>query len=238
MKTIGARSGETGKRRIIGRLLLVWFPRLFFSLLVLLAALVAVWRFFPPVSTLMAARYITLRPVDRQWAALDRVSPALQAAVIMSEDGQFCRHSGVDWPALTGVLNKAGDDAAPRGASTIPMQIAKNLFLWPQRSLIRKGLEIPIALGLDLVWPKRRMLEVYLNIAEWGEGTFGAEAAAKHYFGKSASALTSHEAALLASALPNPILRNPSKPTSRQRFIVRIIERRIAQAAPWLDCLK
>jgi monofunctional glycosyltransferase len=238
MKVSGAKSGETGKRGFIGRLLLVWFPRLVLTLLVSLVVLAAAWRFFPPVSTLMAARYVSLRPVDRQWTALERMSPALQAAVIMSEDGQFCRHSGVDWPALTGVLNKGGDNAAPRGASTIPMQTAKNLFLWPQRSFLRKALEIPIALGLNLVWPKRRMLEVYLNIAEWGEGTFGAEAAAKHYFGKSASVLTSHEAALLASALPNPILRNPSKPTSRQRFIARIIERRIAESAPWLDCLK
>ena len=238
MKTSGAKSDETGKRRLIGWLLLVWFPRLVLLLLVSLVMLAAAWRFFPPVSTLMAARYVSLRPVDRQWAALERMSPALQAAVVMSEDGQFCRHSGVDWPALTGVLNRAGDNAAPRGASTIPMQTAKNLFLWPQRSFVRKGLEIPIALGLNTVWPKRRILEVYLNIAEWGEGTFGAEAAARRYFGKSASALSSHEAALLASALPNPILRNPAKPTSRQKFIVRIIERRIAQAAPWLDCLK
>ena len=233
-----ARSAP-GQRSFAGRALtgaLTWLFRLLVALALVFVALVAAWRLLPPLSTLMAARYGLLRPVDRQWIALEKVAPALQAAVVMSEDGQFCRHYGVDWPALRGVMGKAGGPS--RGASTITMQSAKNLFLWPQRSFIRKGLEIPIALSLEVVWPKRRILEVYLNIAEWGEGVFGAEAAARRYFGKSAEALTVHEAALLASALPNPILRNPGRPKGKQRFIARIIEERMQQAAPWLDCLK
>ena len=134
-----------------------------------------------------------------------------------SEDARFCQHGGVDWEALRDVVEAADEDGPARGASTIPMQTAKNLFLWPSRSYIRKGLELPVALYLDLIWPKRRMMENYLNIAEWGEGVFGAEAAARRYFGKSARDLTRREAALLATALPNPFRRNPARPSARHR---------------------
>ena len=232
------RAGNAINLRGKGRGLIAWIARIAFSLLILLAGLIAIWRFAPPISTLMAARYLLARPVERQWVALDHISPALQAAVVLSEDGQFCRHAGVDWPALSGVLATGGRAGPSRGASTIAMQTAKNLFLWPQRSFVRKALEIPLALGLNLSWPKQRILEVYLNIAEWGDGTFGAEAAARRYFSKSASSLTIHEAALLASALPNPFLRSPSKPTGRQRRITQVIEGRMSQPGPWLDCLK
>ena len=111
------------------------------------------------------------------------------------------------------MLDEADEDGPARGASTITMQTAKNVFLWPGRSAIRKGLEIPVALFIDFLWGKRRVLEVYFNLAEWGDGIFGAEAAAQHYFHKSAKQLTLQEAALLASALPNPHLRDPAHPT-------------------------
>ena len=186
----------------------------------------------------MLARHALLRPVERSWMPLDRLGTALPAAVVMSEDGQFCRHHGVDWPALGLVLDQAGADGPARGASTIAMQTAKNLYLWPQRSFLRKGLEIPMALIIDAAWPKRRVLEVYLNIAEWGDGLFGAEAAARRYFGKSAAALTAPEAALLAAALPNPLLRNPSRPKRRHAALARVIALRMREAEPWLDCLK
>ena len=210
------------------------------ALIVLLAflVLVGVWRAAPPTSTLMLGRYLLLHPVERQWVSLDRLGAGLPAAVIMSEDGQFCRHHGVDWQALGVVLNESGTGDPSRGASTIAMQTAKNLFLWPQRSYLRKGLEIPMALIIDAAWPKRRVLEVYLNIAEWGDGLFGAEAAARRYFGKSAEALSSRESALLAAALPNPRSRDPNRPNRRQAALAHRIELRMRGAEPWLNCLR
>ena len=158
-----------------------WLLRVVLLLLAIFAALVALWAFAPPVSTLMLARWVTFRPVERVWTPLERIAPALPLAVIASEDGRFCRHWGVDWGALREVIDAAGEDGPSRGASTIPMQSAKNLFLWPSRSALRKGLEIPAALIIDRVWGKRRVMEAYLNIAEWGEGIFGAEAAARRW---------------------------------------------------------
>ncbi|MCC2108324.1 MAG: monofunctional biosynthetic peptidoglycan transglycosylase [Hyphomicrobiales bacterium] len=205
--------------------------------LLALAGLMILWRFAPPVSTLMLARYVTGRPVVRDYAPLDRISPALVASVVMSEDAKFCRHHGVDWDALGEVLDD--EDGPSRGASTITMQVVKNLFLWPARSAIRKAVEIPLALVLDIVWPKRRIMEVYLNIAEWGpDGVFGAEAAARADFRRTAATLTHHQAALMAAALPNPILRRPQRPTRAQARHARRVMGRLADAGPWLDCLK
>lgn len=205
--------------------------------LLALAGLMILWRFAPPVSTLMLARYVTGRPVVRDYASLDRISPALVASVVMSEDAKFCRHHGVDWDALGEVLDD--EDGPSRGASTITMQVVKNLFLWPARSAIRKAVEIPLALVLDIVWPKRRIMEVYLNIAEWGpDGVFGAEAAARADFRRTAATLTHHQAALMAAALPNPILRRPQRPTRAQARHARRVMGRLADAGPWLDCLK
>ena len=166
----------------------------------------------PPVSTLMLGRWLTGRGADRTFVPLASVASTLPAAAIASEDARFCLHAGVDWDALREVIDEADEGGPSRGASTIPMQVAKNLFLWPGRSVIRKAMEIPIALYLDLVWPKRRMIEVYLNIAEWGDGTFGAEAAARRYFRKPAAELSRRESALLVAALPNPLKRNPGRP--------------------------
>ena len=205
--------------------------------LLALAGLMILWRFAPPVSTLMLARYVTGRPVVRDYAPLDRISPALVASVVMSEDAKFCRHHGIDWDALGEVLDD--EDGPSRGASTITMQVVKNLFLWPARSAIRKAVEIPLALVLDIVWPKRRIMEVYLNIAEWGpDGVFGAEAAARADFRRTAATLTHHQAALMAAALPNPILRRPQRPTRAQARHARRVMGRLADAGPWLDCLK
>lgn len=201
-----------------------------------MAFLVALYAFAPPVSTLMIGRWATLQPVERVWVPMDRIAPALPAAVVMAEDAQFCRHSGVDWTALHEVVSAEGGPA--RGASTITMQVAKNLFLWPSRSFVRKAMEIPIALLIDLAWSKRRIMEVYLNIAEWGAGVFGAEAAARKHFGKSASQLTAGEAALLARALPNPVKRAAGKPTRRHQALARLLQTRMGGAAPWLDCLR
>ena len=198
----------------------------------------ALWRVVPPVSTLMLVRWATLHRVDRDYTPIDRISPFLQAAVVTSEDARFCLHHGVDWGALSGVIGEAAGGLPSRGASTIPMQTVKNLFLWPSRSPVRKALEIPLALVLDFVWPKRRILDVYLNIAQWGDGVFGAESAARFYFHKHASALTRREADLLATSLPNPLLRNASDPKRLQRLLAQRLSSRALREGPWLGCLR
>lgn len=202
------------------------------------AALILVYRFVPPVSTLMLARWLQGEPVDRHYVPLGRISDFLRIAVIVSEDARFCRHSGVDWGALREVIDEADADGPTRGASTIAMQTAKNLFLWPSRSYIRKGVEIPLALLIGLEWRKRRILEVYLNVAEWGEGIFGAEAAARHYFNKSADKLDAREAALLATALPAPSRRNSARPSRRHSGLAARIMARAHTADPLVACVE
>lgn len=165
----------------------------------------------PPTSTLMLGQRLTGTAIEQIWVPIDRISPNLVQAVLLSEDGGFCRHSGVDWSALEEAIE------SDRGGSTITMQVVKNLFLWPARSYVRKALEIMLAYLVEFVWPKERILEIYLNIAEWGPGVFGAEAAARNHFGKGASQLTAQEAALLAVALPSPIERQPGSPGYQHR---------------------
>lgn len=190
-----------------------------------------------PVSTLMLGRLASGRTYQRDWVPLSAVAPVLIASVIASEDAQFCRNDGVDWASLHQVIDEADAEGPSRGASTITMQTAKNLFLWPGRSTIRKGIEIVIALALDKVWSKAHTLEVYLNIAEWGDGLFGVEAAAQHYFGKDARQLDAREAALLATSLPNPVARNAARPRPFQRRLASSIVARARGSAEWLDCL-
>jgi monofunctional biosynthetic peptidoglycan transglycosylase len=207
-------------------------------LMVVLASLCLYDRFEPPISTLMMARWVRGAPIERSYVPLDDISPTLVASVVMSEDARFCRHDGVDWGALREVIDQEEEGERARGASTIPMQTVKNLFLWPSRSVVRKGLEIPMALILDALWPKRRILEAYLNIAEWGDGIFGAEAAAQHYFHRRAAALDPREAALLATALPNPFLRDPARPSRGHRLLAGRDAAKARNAGPWLDCLQ
>jgi monofunctional biosynthetic peptidoglycan transglycosylase len=202
------------------------------------AALILVYGFLPPISTLMLARWLEGETVERHYVPLARISGFLRGAVIVSEDARFCEHNGVDWSALRGVLDLAGADRPKRGASTIPMQTAKNLFLWPSRSYLRKAIEIPLALLIDLEWPKRRILEVYLNLAEWGQGVFGVEAAARHYFHKSADRLDANEAALLATALPNPRHRNAARPSRRHAGLAARVMARARTAGPLVDCVE
>jgi monofunctional biosynthetic peptidoglycan transglycosylase len=186
----------------------------------------------------MIGRWATLQPVARHFVPVEAISPYLPLAVMTSEDSRFCIHAGVDWDAIREVVEAADDDGPARGASTIPMQTAKNLFLWNGRSYLRKGLELPVALYLDLIWSKRHMMQTYLNIAEWGDGVFGVEAAARRYFGKASRDLTRREAALLAAALPNPLVRNPARPSAGHSRIAARIMARMGSAAPLSDCLK
>ncbi|MCO5091414.1 monofunctional biosynthetic peptidoglycan transglycosylase [Bosea sp. (in: a-proteobacteria)] len=199
-----------------------------------LAAAILIYRFVPVPSTLMLGRWLTLRPVEREWVPLEQISPHLIRAVIASEDQRFCSHRGVDWVELGKVL--ANEDGPGRGASTLTMQTAKNVFLWPGRSYLRKGLELPLAIVIDLAWGKRRVIEVYLNLAEWGDGLFGAEAAAQRYFRKPAARLTPAEAARLAGALPNPLLRNPGKPNRALQSAAGRSLRRLGGLGPLGDC--
>jgi monofunctional glycosyltransferase len=207
------------------------------ALLALFISLVALYAFARPVSTLMLARMIEGKSYQREYAPLRTIAPTALAAVIASEDASFCDNDGVDWGALHEVLSGAGEHGPSRGASTITMQTAKNLFLWPGRSTIRKGVEIGMALVLGEAWSKTRTLEIYLNIAEWGDGIYGIEAAAERYFHKSASQLNPHEAALLATALPNPILRNPARPTPMQRRLAASLEAKAHEGSDLLKCL-
>ncbi|WP_181257125.1 monofunctional biosynthetic peptidoglycan transglycosylase [Pseudaminobacter soli (ex Li et al. 2025)] len=194
--------------------------------------------FVHPVSTLMLKDIVSLQGYDRQWIAIDDVSPVLAHSVIMSEDGQFCSHRGIDWGELKGVIDDALAGEATRGASTITMQTVKNLFLWPGRSMIRKGLEVPLAVYFDAVLPKKRIMEIYLNIAEWGPGIYGIEAAAQHHFGVSASKLTARQAALLTVALPNPIDRNPAKAGPGLKRVANVVQRRASRAGGYVGCVE
>jgi monofunctional glycosyltransferase len=166
-----------------------------------------------PVSALMAWRTLKGAPVTRQWVDFSAISPSLPRAVVGAEDAKFCSHHGIDWDALQDAIDDAEEGEATRGGSTITQQVAKNLFLWPGRSVVRKALELPLALWIDFVLPKQRILEIYLNIAELGpSGQFGAEAGAQYAFGHSAATLSPREAALLAAILPNPVKRSARSP--------------------------
>lgn len=215
-----------------------WIFRFILLFLLMFGLLILAYGFLAPVSTLMIGRWISGKSVERTYVPLDRISRNLIASVINSEDARFCLHNGVDWDALHGVIDKSGERGPSRGASTIPMQTAKNLFLWPSRSVIRKGIEIPLALVIDAAWSKRRLLEIYLNIAEWGDGIFGAEAAARFYFKKSARDLNLQEATLLATALPNPFKRDPAQPHRGHATLARHIMARVEQGGAPLDCLR
>jgi monofunctional biosynthetic peptidoglycan transglycosylase len=201
----------------------------------LFVALVVLYAFAPPVSTLMLGRTLAGKSYERFYVRLDDIAPIVVASVIASEDARFCRNDGVDWDSLYEVLDDKGGPS--RGASTITMQTAKNLFLWPGRSALRKAIEIPVALVLGKVWSKAHTIEIYMNIAEWGDGRFGVEAAARHAFHKNASELDAREAALLATSLPNPIKRDAAHPSFLQRRLAARIIARAADSGEWLDCL-
>ncbi len=158
----------------------------------------------PPGTILMAQRKLSGEKIVRSWTPLTESSPNLVTAVIAAEDTRFCLHNGIDFEAIDKALEEAENGKRLRGASTISQQTAKNAFLWNGGGWLRKGGEAWMTVLIETFWSKRRIMEVYLNIAEWGDGRFGAEAAAQARFGKSAKALTPYEAALLASVLPNP----------------------------------
>ena len=191
-----------------------------------------------PISALMAWRWLTGAPVSRQWIDFGAMSPSLPRSVVASEDAKFCSHHGIDWGALREVIDDAEEGEASRGGSTITQQVVKNLFLWPGRSVVRKALEMPLALWTDWVLPKQRILEIYLNIAELGpSGQFGAQAGALYAFGHPATSLSPREAALLAAILPNPVRRSARNPGPGVRRLAVTYTAR-AQATELQRCWK
>ena len=191
----------------------------------------------PPLTSVMILKRLGGASIVRQWADLDDISPNLVRAVLVSEDGRFCDHNGVDLREVEAVLENIGDGGRPRGASTITMQTVKNLFLWPDRSIIRKSLEVPLALYAELVLPKERIMEIYLNIVEWDHGVYGAEAAASRYFNRPASTISRGQAASLAVTLPAPAARDAARPNRQMRKLAAIVSRRADQSGAYVTCV-
>ena len=206
---------------------------------VLPVVLLAVFRFVPvPATSFMVQGTVrgwledkpyTLR---HDWVPMAEISPRLQRAVIASEDQKFPDHYGLDLEAMRKALAHNQQGRRIRGGSTITQQLAKNLFLWPARSYVRKGLEAWLALLIEALWSKERILEVYLNSVEFGRGVYGAEAAARHYFGKPAARLSSRESALLAAVLPAPRRRNPAQPSGYVQVRATWIQAQMARLGP------
>ena len=206
-------------------------------LFVLPYLLVPVYAFInPPITPLMLQRAVTRwNGIHKDWVDLEHVSPNVVRAVVASEDARFCSHHGIDW---TEVQNAMQDDDGPRrGASTITMQVARNLFFPNSRSWIRKAFEAPLALYTDFVLSKRRILELYLNTVEWGDGIYGVEEAAQRNFGVSAARLSGRQSGLLAAALPSPIYRVPAKPTRGYSRLANRAAARASSLGPAGDCV-
>ena len=168
----------------------------------------------PPGGYYLAAEWVRLGHIERDWRGLDDLSPHLARAVLAAEDANFCDHWGFDLKAIEQAITANEQGKRVRGASTISQQVAKNLFLWHGRSWLRKGLEAGFTVLIEAIWTKRRIVEVYLNIAEFDAGVFGAQAAARHYFNRDAAALTLDQAARLAAVLPDPKGRVPGATTA------------------------
>lgn len=191
---------------------------------------VGAYRFIaPPVTPLMLIRAAGGAPIRQRWVGLPQISPWLARAVVASEDARFCIHHGFDFEEIGAALDRFRGGGKLRGASTISQQTAKNILLWPGGGLLRKGIEAYITELLELGWPKSRILEVYLNVIEWGDGVYGAEQAAETHFHKPAAALTRREAAALAAILPNPRVFSAERPSPYIEERIATIEARMGQ---------
>ncbi len=183
-------------------------------LIVLITVTIVLFRFVnPPTTYTMWSEGQRLGSVKQDWVDFDEIAPVMARSVVAAEDANFCLHWGLDVNAIRAAL----EEGSRRGASTLSQQVAKNVFLWQNRSWIRKALETGLTLGIETMWSKQRILEVYLNVAEMDEGVFGVQAAAQHYFGVSADKLTAVQSARLAAVLPSPKSRSAAKPTAKLR---------------------
>lgn len=208
------KPSKRGFKRLVS-----WLVKIVFWLWLSSIFIVVFLRFVdPPMWTWRIERALfppaTITEVRHQWRAIGQISPELQLAVIAAEDQKFADHTGFDLAAISAAFEYNQKGSKVRGASTLSQQAAKNLFMWSSRSFLRKGIEAWFTLLMELIWDKSRILEVYLNIVEFGPGIYGAEAAAQYYFGKSAAKLTRYEASLLAAVLPNPWRYKVSPPSS------------------------
>ena len=232
--------GKAGKGRKKRRVSASWRRLAKWTGLALLAGpalVILIYGFVPPpVTPLMLIRALDGEEIDYRWRPLEEISPHLAHAVIAAEDNRFCGHWGFDFEEFLVIFADWRGGERPRGASTITMQTAKNILLWPERQVVRKAIEAWLTPQIELLWSKRRILEVYLNVAELGPGIYGAEAAAQRHFGKPAAALTAREAALLAAALPSPRRAKPAEPSDYLSARVPVIRRRIDQLGPMLTC--
>ncbi len=232
------------KRTVLGKLwwlMLVKLPLAFFAVTFLW---VLILKWCPVyVTPLMVKRSIEYRhdktfQTRKTWVSYDRISPEMAKAVIASEDNLFDKHNGFDWKAIRQAQKEYESGKRRRGGSTISQQTAKNVFLLPHKSIIRKGFEAYFTVLIELVWDKRRIMEVYLNVAEMGKGIYGVEAAAETHFGTSATKLTRRQACLIAACLPNPIKRNPGQPSAyirKRAGDIAALEPKIAYPV-WISC--
>ena len=217
---------------------------LFVALLIVLlapAALILLYRVVPvPGTPLMVLRAIEGAGWEYSWRPIDRIAPVLARAALTAEDQSFCTHHGFDTKALREAWEDylEDDGGTLRGGSTISQQTAKNLLLWPGRDWVRKGLEAWLTIYIEALWPKQRIMEVYLNVVEWGRGVYGAEAAAKHHFGKTAATLSPSEAARLAAVLPSPLRWSASKPGPYVLRRSETLQGRAARLGELAACLK
>lgn len=204
---------KSGRLVRLVRQVLRWPLRLAFYAAVAAGIWVASYRAIdPPGGYYMAREWLRLGKIEREWADLSAMSPHLPRAALAAEDAGFCGHYGFDIGAIQAAMAANAEGKRLRGGSTISQQVAKNLFVWPERSWLRKGLEAGFTVLIEAMWPKRRIVEVYLNIVEFDEGVFGAEAAARHYFGRDAASLTLAQSARLAAILPDPKDRSAARP--------------------------
>lgn len=226
-KTPAPKDAPTAAPRSAGRLtrLALWIRRWlrrtalgFLGTLLLLVLLYSTLN--PPTTPYMLAEGRRHGGVDQQWVPITSIAPVMVRAVVAAEDANFCKHFGFDIPAIRAALAEGGS----RGASTLTQQVVKNTYLWHGRSWLRKALEAGMTPMVELFWSKQRILEVYLNVAEFGTGIFGVEAAARHYFDVGPDALSPSQAAALAAVLPNPKARNPAR-------LTKSLRRRAAQIA-------
>jgi monofunctional glycosyltransferase len=235
-RTRAAARPSSGQRRPGYRRLLRRVVLALVAFLLLPVALTALYRIVPPPATpLMAIRALEGDGVRRQWVGLDELPVAMPLAVLAAEDNRFCQHHGFDWAAIGDAIDEARTSDRLRGASTISMQLSRNLFLWPGGGWPRKALEALWTPAIELLLGKRRIIELYLNVAETGRGTFGVEAAAHRYYGKGAAALSAHEAAGIAAILPNPRGWSPDRGYAAER--VPVLLRRMRDIAPLATCV-
>lgn len=212
----GKKPKKSKKQRGFFGKLFVFIGKALLFLFIASIALTVLYRWVnPPVTPLMVIRKVTIgAPIEKEWKDLDEISPNMVKCAIASEDNNFLGHNGFDWIAIDRAIEERESGRRRRGASTISQQTAKNVFLWPKSSWVRKGCEVYFTFLIEHIWNKERIMEVYLNVIEMGEGVYGAEAAAQHYFHISAKKLTLQQSALITACYPNPLKRNPAKPTA------------------------